>query len=362
MCSMRRNKQQQKQQQQQQDQVNKKPSTMWSSWLAFTGCMLLILASFAINEISANSDNTLQQQQQSLSSIIVGETSDQITTNSQPLVELASSIIELDNLNSNDDFKQQQAASSSNITNTDHQMLLLHDLNKSSAVNDQQQQGDTSVKHRQQSPKKKKTANQQHNRNGGRNGRQYDSAQANYGQQLELGYGNQQIGTGLNTGAYPSTTGYNTMDSHPAGYPSMHSSSAYSSASHPYYGSSMAATSPSWSSSFPLLSSGFGISEIACVAVAVVIGAIVLGGPFILLYLFMMNQMNGGLGQPGGQQGAVSLTGPTSSTTVNGRKKRQASLSEALFNQLSPLINNEQVLFTFKGLINSLAKYSAHQT
>ena len=208
-------------------------------------------------------------------------------------------------------------------------------------------------------PKKKKHNNTSTRTDARRNGRQYDSGQTSYGQQLDLGYANQQIGTGINNGVYP-TSGYGGLESHQAGYPSMHSSSAYSGSNHPYYGSSLAASSPSWSSSFPLLSSGFGISEIACVAVAVVIGAIVLGGPFILLYLFMMNQMNGGMGQQG-QQGAISLTGPSSSTTVNGRKKRQASLSEALFNQLSPLINNEQLLTTFKGLIRAMAKYSAHQ-
>lgn len=113
------------------------------------------------------------------------------------------------------------------------------------------------------------------------------------------------------------------------------------------------------SGGFPLMAKGFDVSEIVCTAIAVAIGAVIVGAPFILLYLFVMNQMQGGgagtaMG-PGG--GSISLTGPSSSTNVSGRKKRQTSLPEALFKQLSPLVNSEQVAQTFKLLMNSISKY-----
>lgn len=111
------------------------------------------------------------------------------------------------------------------------------------------------------------------------------------------------------------------------------------------------------SSMFPLMSKGFDVSEIVCTAVAVAIGAVIIGAPFILIYLFVMNQMNNSGPNGGPSGGAISLTGPTSSTTVSGRKKRQTSLPEALFKQLSPLVNNEQVASTFKALMSSIAKY-----
>lgn len=111
------------------------------------------------------------------------------------------------------------------------------------------------------------------------------------------------------------------------------------------------------SSMFPLMSKGFDLSEIVCTAVAVAIGAVIIGAPFILIYLFVMNQMNGNGPSMGPNGGSISLTGPTSSTNVSGRKKRQISFPEALFKQLSPLVNNEQVATTFKTLMNSIAKY-----
>lgn len=111
------------------------------------------------------------------------------------------------------------------------------------------------------------------------------------------------------------------------------------------------------SSMFPLITKGFDVSEIVCTAIAVAIGAVIVGAPFILIYLFIMNQMgaNGGATMPGG--GSISLTGPNASTTVSGRKKRHTSLPEALFKQLSPLVNSEQVAQTFKHLMSSIAKY-----
>lgn len=111
------------------------------------------------------------------------------------------------------------------------------------------------------------------------------------------------------------------------------------------------------SSMFPLMAKGFDVSEIVCTAIAVAIGAVIVGAPFILIYLFIMNQMNGGGSQMGPSGGAISLTGQSSNTNVSGRKKRHTSLPEALFKQLSPLVNSEQVANTFKTLINSMAKY-----
>lgn len=110
-------------------------------------------------------------------------------------------------------------------------------------------------------------------------------------------------------------------------------------------------------SMFPLMSKGFDLSEIVCTAVAVAIGAVIIGAPFILIYLFVMNQMNNNGSNMGPNGGSISLTGPTSSTNVSGRKKRQISFPEALFKQLSPLVNNEQVANTFKALMSSIAKY-----
>lgn len=107
----------------------------------------------------------------------------------------------------------------------------------------------------------------------------------------------------------------------------------------------------------PLMSKGFDLSEVVCTAIAVAIGAVIVGAPFILIYLFVVNQVNGsGTGMnPSG--GPISLTGPPSSTNVSGRKKRQTSIHEALFKQLSPLVEGEKVAQTFKMLMDSIAKY-----
>ena len=122
------------------------------------------------------------------------------------------------------------------------------------------------------------------------------------------------------------------------------------------------------SAPFPLMAKGFDLAEIVCTAIAVAIGAVIVGAPFILLYLFVMNQMQGGggggpLGGLGGGPGAggggsISLTGPSSSTNVSGRKKRQTSFPDVLIKQLSPLVNSEQVAQSFKMLMSALAKYS----
>jgi len=113
---------------------------------------------------------------------------------------------------------------------------------------------------------------------------------------------------------------------------------------------------------FPLMAAkGFELTEIVCTAIAVAIGAVIVGAPFLLLYLFIMNHVQGGQG-PGGlggptSGGSISLTGPSASTNVSGRKKRQTSFPEVLLKQLSPFINNEQVAQSFKMLLSSLAKY-----
>mgnify|MGYP000952119453 CR=1 FL=1 len=139
---------------------------------------------------------------------------------------------------------------------------------------------------------------------------------------------------------------------HPAGYPPV---GPLSSMFPPSFGNSGSGLLSG--TMFPLMSKGFDVSEIVCTAIAVAIGAVIVGAPFILLYLFVMNQMNGNGPGMGTSGGAISLTGPTSSTTVSGRKKRHTSLPEALFKQLSPLVNSEQVASTFKSLMNSIAKY-----
>lgn len=110
----------------------------------------------------------------------------------------------------------------------------------------------------------------------------------------------------------------------------------------------------------PLMAKGFDLAEVVCSAIAVAVGAVIVGAPFILLYLFIANQVQGGSG--GGLGGAgggpsISLTGPTSSTNVSGRRKRQTSFPEVLLKQLSPLINSEQVTHSLKMLMSSMAKY-----
>lgn len=111
-------------------------------------------------------------------------------------------------------------------------------------------------------------------------------------------------------------------------------------------------------SMFPLMSKGFDLGEVVCTAIAVAIGAVIVGAPFILIYLFVMNQVNGGASpglNPSG--GPISLTGPSSSTNVSGRKKRHTSIHEVLFKQLSPFVDSERVAKTFKILMDSMAKY-----
>lgn len=174
------------------------------------------------------------------------------------------------------------------------------------------------------------------------------------------------MGASSGMSAYPSG-GYHDQMSMARGYPAMHSPAAYPPMA-PFPGPSGSSLSSMFpgsaglfsasSSGFPLMTKGFDIAEIVCTAIAVAIGAVIVGAPFILLYLFVMNQMQGNGPQamgPGG--GSISLTGPTASTNVGGRKKRHTSFPEALFRQLGPLINNEQVAQTFKALMNSIAKY-----
>lgn len=113
-------------------------------------------------------------------------------------------------------------------------------------------------------------------------------------------------------------------------------------------------------SMFPLMGKSFDVSEIICTAIAVAIGAVIVGAPFILIYLFVVNQMNGnGPSMSPTSGGAISLTGPTSSTTVSGRKKRHTSFPEALLKQISPFVNSEQVAQSFKLLLSSIAKYQS---
>lgn len=195
---------------------------------------------------------------------------------------------------------------------------------------------------------------------------------AAYVAQMPLGgsnYGSSSAGpsSGYGTGDISSpyhSSSYHDPLSIARGYPtqpfsSMHHPAGYPSPVNPLssmFSSSLGGGSLS-SSMFPLMSKGFDVSEIVCTAIAVAIGAVIVGAPFILIYLFVMNQMNGSGSNMGPSGGAISLTGPTSSTTVSGRKKRHTSLPEALIKQLSPLVNSEQVANTFKVLMNSISKY-----
>lgn len=192
-------------------------------------------------------------------------------------------------------------------------------------------------------------------------GTQLPMTGASYSAAGSTGAGSAYLGSDLSSalGGY-STGGAGGYHDHMArGYPSMHSAGYPPAPLPPPPMSPLTAMfSSSGSSMFPLMAKGFDVSEIICTAIAVAIGAVIVGAPFILLYLFVMNQMGGNgpmMGPNGG--GSISLTGPTSSTNVSGRKKRHTSFSEALFRQLSPLVNNEQLASTFKMLIDSLNKY-----
>jgi hypothetical protein len=238
---------------------------------------------------------------------------------------------------------------------------------------------------------------------GARHGRQYDGPLSASGTgdasayvtssgaypSLAAGYNSASASTGglsayagdpLGSGVYSSAANHAayhdqmSLAARAAGYPSMHTAGYPSAAAPPpppppspgSFASPLAAMFPSapgsglFSSSggFPLMAKGFDLAEIVCTAIAVAIGAVIVGAPFILLYLFVMNQMQGsGPNAMGPSGGAISLTGPTSSTTVTGRRKRHTNLSDALFKQLSPLVNSEQVAQTFKALMSALAKY-----
>lgn len=133
-------------------------------------------------------------------------------------------------------------------------------------------------------------------------------------------------------------------------------------------------------SPFPLLSKGFDVTEIICTAIAIAIGAVIVGAPFVLIYLFVMNYTNGGGGlfnglgpaanggSMNGGGGAISITGPNTSQQNNGRKKRHASASYqeghnrppaagSRSRTLKELINDEQLGQTFRLFVSSLSKY-----
>lgn len=218
----------------------------------------------------------------------------------------------------------------------------------------------------------------------GRRGRQYDglmstsSANSDYASVPGDGYlpqstmSSSRSAAGYSNGG--SSVGYGSDMGPPGAYPSMESSmyqygrsgfpSASASAMPPIHAPPVFGTHGLFGGGlFPMMGAkGFDIAEVVCTAIAVAIGAVIIGAPFILLYLFVMNQMNGnGAGglSGAGPGGSISLTGPSASTTVNGRKKRHTSFPEALFMHLSPLVNNEQVVNTFKTLMKSIAKYQA---
>lgn len=122
--------------------------------------------------------------------------------------------------------------------------------------------------------------------------------------------------------------------SKPLGYPS---NSAYGPEHRQYdrlylneaYGLPTSASSGLISSASHALShwtGGFGIAEIVCTLIALAIGAIILGAPFFLIYLFLMGNFSG--------SGTISLanptqsTSPTGTTTVNANGRRKRSIEE----------------------------------
>lgn len=179
----------------------------------------------------------------------------------------------------------------------------------------------------------------------------------------------------------------------PLGYPSYD----YWSSSPSYFGERSYPPAPYWSSP-PHISSGFGsslmssassalshwtggfgIAEIICGAIALSIGAVILGAPFFLIYLALMGNFSGSgtLNLTNPTQGAMTTGGPGGSgtTTVNGRRKRMAifesalgdldqpdaqfsALADTVIGQLSPFVDLQQVTATFKKLVNSIEKYS----
>lgn len=198
----------------------------------------------------------------------------------------------------------------------------------------------------------------------------------------EASYSNQQ------QHHYPSANHYRTQPALSSSYPSntydRHSN--YHDRYGYYHG---AAEAPLWSTSSHsggLMSSassmlshwtnGFSISEIICGLIAISIGAIILGAPFFLIYLALMGNFSG--------SSTLSLTNPTqgttpaggANTTNNGRRKRLAVfeqspsfnddnktseyivLADSIMSQLSPFVDLQQVVRTFKRLTDSIEKYS----
>lgn len=139
-----------------------------------------------------------------------------------------------------------------------------------------------------------------------------------------------------------------------------------------------------WTSSMtPFMNKALDLPEIVCNAIALAVGTIIIGAPFVLIYLLVSNHMNGGSG-PGGlgslfgnlggnglgghsaSGGSITLTGPNSQTNGNGRRKRQVNETragrEALLRQAGLLGDgSKQLEFALKSLIDSLAKYSTNE-
>lgn len=132
----------------------------------------------------------------------------------------------------------------------------------------------------------------------------------------------------------------------------------------------------------PLMSKALDLPEIICNAIALAIGTIIVGAPFILIYLLISSHMNGsssgpgslgnlfgnlgamggGLGGNGSGGGTIALTGPNSQNQNNGRRKRQVNdnsraKKETLKRQLSLLSNPQKLEFALKSLIESISKY-----
>lgn len=102
------------------------------------------------------------------------------------------------------------------------------------------------------------------------------------------------------------------------------------------------------------LGTGFELAEVALTIAAVAMGAVIVGAPLVLVYIFITNLVHqnqaGNMANVGGS--AISLTGPSSQNQQNGRKKRAATSAAAM-------ANSEQLSRTLKHLVNAMATWPA---
>lgn len=129
----------------------------------------------------------------------------------------------------------------------------------------------------------------------------------------------------------------------------------------------------------PFMNKALDLPEIVCNAIALAVGTIIIGAPFLLIYLLVTNHLNvgsspggigglfgnlggsGGLGGHSTSGGSIALTGPNSQTNGNGRRKRQANETRAkkgaYLSPVSLLSDPKRVEILLKSLASSLIKY-----